>query len=207
MRFRVATLQSWGVLLGAAVVLRPACSFAHGMVALGDFYGGLLHPFVHLETALPLMAVALWAAQQGAPACWWLVGALMVATGAGATAGLWAGTISPDLPLSTGLMLLSGLAVATAYRTRPAIAAMLVAAAGLMAGWVATGGAGEDVRRPVLWVLGAAAGAGLLAFHVADQLDRWRAFWLDVAVRVLGSWIAAVGLLVGALRLARGRIS
>ena len=40
---------------------------------------------------------------------------------------------------------------------------------------------------------------GLILFHVGTRVHRYRAFWMQTGVRVVGSWIAATGLLVLAL--------
>ena len=47
--------------------------------------------------------------------------------------------------------------------------------------------------------------AGLVFFHVVTRVVRYRAFWVQTAVRVLGSWIAATGLLVLVLEWAGSR--
>jgi hypothetical protein len=73
--------------------------------------------------------------------------------------------------------------------------------AGLAQGGVATLGEPAAASRPVLYVLGFALGLGLLLFHVENVAVRARAFWMQVGIRVVGSWIAAVGVLIGVLAL------
>jgi hypothetical protein len=53
----------------------------------------------------------------------------------------------------------------------------------------------------VLYVLGFALGLGLLLFHVENLAVRARAFWMQIGIRVVGSWIAAVGVLISVLAL------
>jgi hydrogenase/urease accessory protein HupE len=98
-----------------------------------------------------------------------------------------------------------GLLVAARLRPRAAIALGLGIAAGLLHGNVAAVVEREQIARPALYLLGLTGGTGLLAFHVENLVLRVSAFWMQVAVRVLGSWIAAIGLLVTALEAATGR--
>ena len=59
------------LLLALAVSwLHPAPALAHGSLAVGDFYTGMLHPLLHFETLLPTLALALWSGQLGTPHSW-----------------------------------------------------------------------------------------------------------------------------------------
>jgi len=53
-----------------------------------------------------------------------------------------------------------------------------------------------SIQRPVLYLLGLCSSVGLLCFHLESLVLRFPAFWMQIAVRVLGSWIATIGLLV-----------
>jgi len=75
---------------------------------------------------------------------------------------------------------------------------------GLSEGQVQTYEPGATIERPVLFITGVGSSIGLILFHVVSRVVRYRAFWVQIGVRVLGSWIAATGLLVLALAWGEG---
>ena len=100
--------------------------FAHGNLAMGELYAGMLQPVLHFGSLLPILALALWAAQLGEPLLWQLplafaVAALAVAAffavfhghAHGAELPGQAGAIaySAGFVLATGLIHLAGIAV------------------------------------------------------------------------------------------------
>jgi hydrogenase/urease accessory protein HupE len=96
-------------------------------------------------------------------------------------------------------MLVLGLLVAARLRLPPVVALALGLGVGLAHGYVATFSERETIARPILYMLGMCSGVGLLCFHLESLVLRFSAFWMQIAVRVLGSWIAAIGLLVAVL--------
>jgi hypothetical protein len=70
---------------------------------------------------------------------------------------------------------------------------------GLYEGQTNTYGPEARIERPLLFIAGVGSTIGLILFHVATRVVRYRVFWVQIAVRVVGSWIAATGLLVLAL--------
>jgi hydrogenase/urease accessory protein HupE len=177
---------------------------AHTNANLGDFYQGLLQPVFHPEFLLGALAIALWSTQQQ--------GRVTLAICAGFAAGVAIGdaaalfgvggegsTWGPRL-----CMLVVGPMVAARVRMpRPASAA-LATVAGLAQGHAATAGEIAQIAQPVLWTLGLTLGAVLFGAYANAATERFRAFWLEVGVRVAGSWIAAIGLLASVMA-ARGR--
>lgn len=180
----------------AASWLYPAPALAHGSLAVGDFYTGMLHPLLHFETLLPLLALALWAGQLGGPQAWRLPLAFSAAALLGAVAGMLA--VEPWLGrwLLRLSMLVLGLLVAACGTLPSWLAIFLVCLFGIEQGQANTYDPQEDIERPLLFLTGFAISIGLVFFHVVTRVVRYRAFWLQIAVRVLGSWIAATGLLV-----------
>jgi hydrogenase/urease accessory protein HupE len=98
-------------------------------------------------------------------------------------------------------MLGFGILLAAKLRLPAPLALALAALAGLAQGHVAVFGEPGAASRPGLYVTGFAIGLGLLLFHVENLAVRARAFWMQIGMRVVGSWIAAVGVLVGVLAL------
>lgn len=193
--------RSIGTVLVAltAAWLWPAPVLAHGSLAIGDFYTGMLHPLLHFEVLLPTLALALWAGQLGGAQAWRLPLVLLGAALAGAAAGLF----DVELRLATSLlrvsMLMLGLLVAARGRLPAVVGVPVVLIVGIYLGQVNTYQPEVQIERPLLFVTGLGSCIGLILFHVASRVVRYRAFWVETGVRVVGSWIAATGLLVLAL--------
>ena len=192
---------SWPVssALAALVWLHPAPALAHGSLAIGDFYSGMLHPFLHFETLLPVLAMALWSGQLGSPHSWRLPLAFLGAVMAGTVAGI----LEVDLALApTSLklsMLVLGLLVAARGKLPASLALALAFLFGLFDGQTGAYDPQTPIGRPLLFIAGVGSSVGLMLFHVVTRVVRYRAFWVQTGVRVMGSWIAATGLLVLAL--------
>jgi len=185
--------------LAVLAVAEPAR--AHGALAAGDFYTGLLQPVFHPASLLLVAALALFATRLPEPALWRFPLAFAGASAAGA--GLaWAGL---PLPGSAWAVRAGTLALALAVAVRrapgPALAIAVAAALGLAHGHLATFAERAELGGPVGFACGLALGPLLVWAHGVAVVTRFRAFWLEVAWRVVGSWIAAVSLLVSALEL------
>lgn len=181
-------------------LLVPRAAAAHGSLAVGDFYGGLLHPVFHPEALLPALAVALHAAQREGEALWRVPASYLGGIAVGAGAVLLAGAGAPPAwALPAAMAALGGLVAARP--PLPEVAALgLALAVGGLHGLLALGAERESIARPALYLVGVLAGVVLIAAHVESLVLRFRAFWMQVAVRVVGSWVAAVGLLIAVLR-------
>jgi urease accessory protein len=187
------------LIVAATTWLWPADVLAHGSLAIGDFYTGMLHPLLHFEVLLPTLALALWAGQLGGAQAWRLPLVLLGAALLGAAAGI----LDLELRLGTSLlrlsMLMFGLLVAARGRLPAAVGVPIVLIVGITLGQVNTYQPDVPIERPLLFVTGLVSCIGLILFHVASRVVRYRAFWAQTGVRVVGSWIAATGLLVLAL--------
>ena len=200
LRARVATLAG-GVSGGAATSAE-----AHLVnTDLGPFYGGLVHPITALEHLLPLVALGLLSGQQG-PAT---ARRVLVLLPLGLAGGAWLSYARPGWPGIQSLNLLSllilGLLVAVNWHLPMGVTEGLSLIFGVTHG-AANGAAavGAGVSRD-LFVVGLLTAAVVLATLVPALVLSLRVAWGQVAVRVVGSWIAAVGLLIVsfALRVAR----
>jgi hydrogenase/urease accessory protein HupE len=184
----------------AAFLGGPAPAAAHAVnTGLGPFYDGVGHLALTPEDLISVLALALLAGLRGKehgraalltlPATWlaggWLGLALEPAAG-GAASGPAAGVVS--------LLVLGGLVAADLPCSR-AITAALAAAVGLVHGTL-NGGALAASPDAGLALAGVATAAFVLTALIAAAVARLHAPWTRVAVRVAGSWIAAVGLLM-----------
>jgi urease accessory protein len=189
------------VRLAAALVVAfasPGLAFAHSLSnRFGDFYGGMLHPVSALEHALPIFALGLLAGQQGARTARWLllVFPLALLLGAAFT------TLAPALPwvpvVNTASFVLLGALVAGAWHLPLSAMVGLAALFGLSHGYqngnAMTPGVAAHLFVPGVALIGFMAAAVVSAATVALST---RAEWLRIAVRVAGSWIAAMGILM-----------
>ena len=176
------------------LLLWPAALFAHPMQGIGDFYAGMLHPLTAIEWVLPMVALSLLAGQQGRETALSAMAVFPVALAAGAVAG--------DVFPSTGqaemanicLMVALGLLVAWAGRMPLGLSVAFAASIGLTVGF-ANGSELTPATSAYRFTAGLAL-VGLLVISYGVGFVRWlKAPWTKVGVRVVGSWIAAVGIL------------
>jgi urease accessory protein len=183
----------------SVVTLSPLPAFGHPMQGVGDFYAGMLHPVVTIETVLPIVALSLLAGQQRREAAIRLLAAFPAALIAGAllaslrNAPSYLGIV--QLILTAGF----GVLVAFARRVPSWLLVALGAVLGFSAGWANAAELAEQASR--LRFIAGLAMVGLLLLVYGNGLVRnlkWE--WTQIAVRVVGSWIAAVSILVLGLR-------
>ena len=173
----------------------------HGSLAMGELYSGLLQPVLHFESLLPILALALWAVQLGEPLLWQLPLVFAGAALAAAVAAVLGVALPAAAHVQSVAMLGFGALVAARLRLPAALALGLALVAGLAQGSVGAFGEPAAASRPVLYVTGFGLGLGLLLFHVENLAVRARKFWMQIGMRVVGSWIAAVGVLISVLAL------
>jgi urease accessory protein len=161
----------------------------------GDFYGGVLHPLTALEHALPILALGLLAGQQGERAARWLVLVFPLALLIGAVLSV----LTPALPwprfLNAASFVVLGLLVAAGRRLPLPLLIALGAVFGLSHGYENGRAMGPDTAMH-LFIPGIAVAGGLVTALVsAVTLDLASRTWARVGVRVVGSWIAAIGIM------------
>ena len=175
--------------------------FAHGSMAMGELYAGMLQPVLHFASLLPILVLALWAAQLGEPLLWQLPLAFAGAALVAAAAALLGVAAPGAAHVQSAAMLGFGGLVAAKLRAPRPLALALALLAGLAQGHVGVFGEPGAATRPVLYVTGFAIGLALLLFHIENLAVRAHAFWMQIGMRVVGSWIAAVGVLTTVLAL------
>ncbi len=179
--------------------LWPAVASAHPIQGVGDFYSGMLHPLLALEQILPMIALSLLAGQQERRFAAGVLGVFPGALIAGACAALLRTPPAFLVATITASMVGLGLLVAIS-RPLPrtplfALAAALGACEGMLVGAEATDGVAAWRFIP-----GACLAALLVLAYGIGLVRRLRAPWTRIAVRVAGSWLAAAGIMVLALR-------
>jgi urease accessory protein len=186
---------SRAALAGGLLVWWPTVAHAHLVTSgLGPIYDGLLHFAVSPEDLGPALALALLAGLRGAahgrralfvlPSAWAVAGAFGLAIGGVA------------MPILTSLsFVLVGVLVAADARLPLAGTTALAILLGLLHGYLN----GAAMARPGLGpvaVLGVAAAVLTLVTLTTSFVVPLRATWARVAIRVAGSWIAAIGILL-----------
>jgi urease accessory protein len=185
---------------GVTVCLLFAASsvYAHSAArGAGDFYAGALHALTALEHVLPFLALGILAGQQGREADPVLL-VFCLALAAGTTVAPWIPPLAYVGLLNILSAILFGGLVAAEWSLPMPFYYVIAAVFGLSHGF-ANGAGMIEQTKPYLYVPGVAlAGFAVTAYGliVTDFLMRRKAGWIHIAVRVAGSWIAAIGILV-----------
>jgi hydrogenase/urease accessory protein HupE len=161
----------------------------------GPFYDGIARVFVTPEDLLLVVALALLAGLGGPRAGRLVLFVLQAAWLAGAGAG-WLTELSTGLPvLSAVLLIVLGALVAADGRLPLAFLAGFALTCGLTQGCF-NGAALAGVSSGSLAVVGIVCAVFVVVALVAGQVASLRVNGARIAVRVLGSWIGAIGLLM-----------
>lgn len=192
-------------LLVLALSFLPSLARAHTPIeGVGFFYGGMLHPLVIPAHLLLLVGAGLWIGQQGIRHIEVGLPAFVAGLALGLPcAGLGYVTFIPA-PFLVAPAALAGLWVASAWPLPREAIGVGALAAGLLIGLDSAPGTAEG-RDALFMLIGVALGAGFLLIHELALVEFFRRPWQRIAVRVLGSWVAAIALMVLALSFAPER--
>jgi len=178
------------------ILLRPAIAQAHLTdTGLGPIYDGIAHLLLSFDDLLPVVALALLAGLNGARAGRLVLFVLPVAWLAGGIAGMLAASAAPPPVVASLSLLALGALTAASAKLRLALVAVLTVALGLIHGWL-NGAAIAAAGREATGLIGIASAIFVVVALAAAGVVSLRKPWTRIAVRVAGSWIAAVGLLI-----------
>ncbi|TWA99070.1 HupE/UreJ family protein [Bradyrhizobium stylosanthis] len=181
---------------------------AHIVAArLGDFYMGVVHPLTDLGDVVLWTATGVLAGTLGGAKGRWLIPVFPLGLLAGLLLGQMLGAVSTQLA-DAAMMLALGMLLAAAAQ----VPTVLLCAMAFVVAMIRGAANGADLAPETDRVLFAAglACVGYAAITLtmaltaafrrttADSPTSWRA----IAVRALGGWIAAIGLMMGSLALA-----
>jgi len=162
---------------------------------LGPFYDGIAHLFVTPEDMLAVIALALLGGLGGKRCGRAVLFVLPAAWLAGAMAGRMT-PVSAGVPvLSATLLIVLGTLVAADRRLPLALVAAAALTCGLLNGWF-NGAALAGAASSGLAAAGIACAASVIVALVAGQVAALKQEWARIVVRVAGSWIGAIGLLM-----------
>jgi hydrogenase/urease accessory protein HupE len=182
--------------VGLALLLLPDTAHAHLVTTgLGPLYDGISHLFLSFEDLLPVVAIALLAGLNGPGAGRIALFVVPTAWLLGGLAGHWTGTpLVPGTVTAASFLVLGGLTAADRRLPAAAVTA-LSAALGVLHGWLNGAGIAE-AGREALGLVGIVSAVFVVVALLAAFVVWLRPPWTRVAVRVAGSWIAAIGLLL-----------
>jgi len=176
--------------------MSPVVAHAHlNSTGMGPIYDGLMHFLMSPEDLVPVLALALLSGLRGAtygrrtlfvlPAAWLL----------GGLAGLAASATNGNAIVSAVWFLLMGGLLALDARLSLRVATAIAAFLGLYHGYL--NGAGLGLSFPsAAALLGLIFAVFVLVALAAAFVIQLQASWARIAVRVVGSWIFASGLLL-----------
>jgi urease accessory protein len=179
-----------------ALIALPSAVQAHLVNSgLGPFYDGSLHLLLSPGDLLGLIAIALLAGLQGPkagrlvtmtlPACWLIAGLI----------GMQLPSML-DLPWLTMLAFaVIGLLVAADIRLPPAVVALLAALYGLLQG-LQNGSALASIGADLTALFGIVMTSLVIALLIAATVVVLHAPWARILIRVAGSWLVAVGVMM-----------
>jgi hydrogenase/urease accessory protein HupE len=179
-----------------ALLSMPAVARAHLTdTGLGPVYDGIAHLLLSFEDLLPVVALALLAGLNGARAGRIVLFILPVAWLGGGIAGVLAASAAPPSIVTSLSLLALGVLTAASARLRPALVVVLATTLGLTHGWLNGAGIAAAGREAsgLIGIAGTVFVVLALASALVVSLHRP---WTRLAVRVTGSWFAAVGLLM-----------
>ena len=189
-----------GVLAGVLIALAPAVAEAHVAVQTLELFAGALHPWMNLESGLTLSGLTLWLAQAARPTD--LVP--FVASGgcvlAGVALGLWMDVPGPP-PFAYGIALVAGSLPCLNLKIPRRAGLLALGSMASIAGYLAGVDAASDAQTPLYFLAGAFSGALVLPLSVAALVANCDWSPVRIGVRVLGSWISAISLMLLALTL------
>jgi len=163
---------------------------------LGPVYDGIGHFSLSPDDSIPVVALGLLAGLRGKGPGRGVMFQLPLAWFGGGVAGLMANT-APSIPLRCISFMLAGVLVATDLRLPDMAVVGVAMAIGFMHGFL--DGAGFQAAGPgkgALQLLGIAAMIFVIATMTAALVVSIRSYWARIVVRVAGSWVAAIGLLM-----------
>jgi hydrogenase/urease accessory protein HupE len=183
-------------MLAAGLLISPSAAYAHLVNSgLGPFYDGALHLLLSPVDLLALIAITLLAGSGGARAGRWTAVVLPLAWLIAGFIGLESGAGLESTWFSVISLLVFGGLVASGSQLAPAVVATLAALYGAANGLL-NGSALASLGAGFVSLMGSAATVMLVTLLGAAYVVSLRSAWTRVVVRVAGSWVAAIGILM-----------
>lgn len=197
-----------GWIAAAMLLAQPSGAEAHIVAArLGDFYMGALHPFTDLQDIILWTATGVLAGSLGASKGRWLILVFPLGLLVGLPLGRFFGATFTGLADAT-MMLTLGLLLAAASQIPTYLLCAIAFGLAVLRGAANGVDLGPDNDR-LLFALGlACVGYAFITLMMAltvvfrGTAPDGPASWRTIAVRAIGGWIAAIGLMMASFVLA-----
>jgi hydrogenase/urease accessory protein HupE len=185
-----------GLAVLVAAMLWPAPAEAHLVTTgLGPIYDGISHVLMSPDDLVPILAMAFLAGLNGPAAGRRTLFALTAAWFIGGAAGFYAGqSLVPGAAAAISFLVLGSLTAAD-WRLSPGMVTVLAVVVGMVHGWLNGAGIAES-QRELLGLVGIASVVFVLVALASAFVVSLGATPTRIAVRVAGSWVAAIGLLM-----------
>lgn len=196
---RIAGTTIWLALVSGSALAHTAAAGS------SDLYAGALHALSAPAHLLSFLAIGLLAGQQAGKAQSMLMVFCLALIAGTLVSGSLAASPLPVQPATGSLNLavtaILGALVATTWSLPGPALLALAAVCGLGLGWASGSDAGPGTNRWLFAPGVAVAGLAVSTYCLmaTDFLLRRNAGWMRIAVRVAGSWITAIAILVLAI--------
>jgi urease accessory protein len=195
---------SLGSLLALSTLLAPATAHAHLVqTGFGEFYDGIGHLLMTLPDLFVVLATAILAGSSGAPSARRALVALPLAWLAAALVGCFAAVDVVSPWATTILFGVFGAMVAVDAKASPSLVLGASMVAGAIHGWSNGAGIGDALSAGeagttsgILALSGIAAGVFVIVTLVSALVVPLRSYTARIVVRVAGSWLAAIAILM-----------
>jgi hydrogenase/urease accessory protein HupE len=185
---------STGLVVGFALLCSPSRAAAHLVTTgMGPVYDGIGHLLLTPEDLVPVLAIALYAGLRGAVAGRRTMFLLPFAWFVGGLAGS-AVNAATSIPIPAISFVILGGIVAADLCMPPAVVTGLAIVLGLVHGFL--NGVALREGAGTLGLTGIMAMLFVIVTLVSAFVVSLEKHWARIAVRVAGSWIAAIGLLM-----------
>lgn len=201
-------LKSLVLTVAALFVQAPAAQAHIVAIRLGDFYSGALHPLTDLQDVLLWLAMGVLAGSLGAARGRWLVLLFPLGLLAGLAFGQPISNIAANPAADAAIAVVLGLLLAAGARIPTALLCVIAFALAVLRGAANASDVAPETDQLLFAAgLGCAGYAAItlvmaltLAFRgpITDVSKAWR----GIALRALGGWIAAIGLMMAGLAFA-----
>lgn len=199
---RLAVLARNAGLAALMVAVSPSTALAHSPIpGIGTFYGHLLHPIAVLSHLLLLVGVSLFLSQNPLGRPGYGVLAVLIAFIVGLITAAQFSIPPPPEWLILAASLSAGALVSLARPVPTWLTMMFASTAGLLVGIDSTPELLATADRSLAYG-GLVAGVALVVVLVTGLLLKASDPRMRIGVRIVGSWILAVSLLVLALAIA-----
>ena len=185
--------------VGAAAVaaaLWPSTAEAHLVTTgLGPIYDGISHVLMSPDDLLPIIVMGFLAGLNGPQASRRTLFAVTAAWLVGGLSGFAVGQAHLPMAITTASFLVLGGLTAADLRLSPPVITAVATVVGLLHGWLNGVGIAES-QREAMGLVGIGAVTFVVVALVSAFVVSLRPLWARIAIRVAGSWVAAIGLLM-----------